>query len=443
MIEVLCLIAGLALGGTVAWLLAASRARGAAAIEAADLRTRLAVAESTLTDTRTQLAASQSSESTLRNEVAAVRESGVALQSRLDEAARNVEQQKALLAEAEKKFREVFVALSTDSLKSNSETFLKQADERVRPLRESLERYEKQIKDMEAARQSAYGGLREQVSKLTTSSDALHRQTISLASALRSPTTRGRWGEQMLQRVVEAAGMTPRVDFDTQADASTEAGRKRPDMIVHLPHGRDIIVDAKAPLAAYLDAMEIEDPAARAAKLTDHAAAVRGRIVELSRKDYAADLANTPEFVVMFLPGESFFSAALQHDPDLFTFAAERRVVLASPTTLLALLWAAAHGWQQQQMAVNAERIADAGRELFNRVFTFTEHLVRIGDSLGRTTDAYNKAVGSWESRVAPAGRALHELGATADELPSVDLLTTPLRALPPADEAPSARGVA
>lgn len=442
MTDILVFLAGLLLGGIAAWGWTVARMRAIATDDSIDLRTRLAAADATTAEARSQLSTAQATVTELRNAVETERRERAIAQTRLEEAARHVEEQRKLLDDAREKLRETFAAVSTESLKTSGETFLKQTDERVRPLREALERYEKQIKEMESARQTAYGGLREQVTKLATSSDSLNKQTGSLVTALRHPSARGRWGEMTLRRVVDVAGMTERVDFDEQADSTTEAGRQRPDLIVRLPGERVVVVDAKTPLDAYLDAMEFEDADARNAKLVEHARAVRKQVDSLSKKDYAANLKRdsqrTPEFVVMFLPGEAFFSAAVALDPDLIAYAAERQVVLASPTTLIALLRAVAYGWQQQSMAVNAERIAEAGRELFERVCKFTEHLNKIGMGLKKAGEAYNDAAGSWEARVAPSGRLLKELGAAADKdkLPELTPLAQSLRTLPPPDDA-------
>jgi DNA recombination protein RmuC len=349
--------------------------------------------------------------------------SRAAAQARMEEQSRNIEEQRRRLADDEKKLREVFTALAADSLKNSGDQFLKQAEERVKPLREALERYERHVKELEQARQTAYGGLREQLGKIETTHSKLQRETGSLVAALRSPQVRGQWGEMTLQRVVEVAGMSALCDFDVQSTADTDAGRQRPDLIVRLPGGRQVVVDAKAPLNSYLDAAAADDADVRRARLMDHARSVRKHVDALAARAYGASSAESAEFVVMYLPGEAFFSAAVMHDASLIDDAASRGVVLASPTTLIALLRAVAYGWQQHRMAQNAVRIAEAGRELFERVAKFAEHLERVGEGLNRAGEAYNAAVRSWQTRIAPSGRRLTELGAVPEnrELPSLE----------------------
>jgi DNA recombination protein RmuC len=247
-------------------------------------------------------------------------------------------------------------------------------------------------------------------------------------TALRVPQVRGRWGEITLQRVVEVAGLSQHCDFETQPSTLTDEGRRRPDMVVRLPGRRTIVVDAKTPLIDYLNAIEANDEEARQASLRRHAGMVRSHMQALSGKAYWSQLEATPDFVVMFLPGETFFSAALEQDRALIEDGIRHRVLLATPTTLIALLRSVAHSWQQREVTDNAEKIARSAREFFERVCVFAEHLGEIGRGMSRASEAYNKAARSWESRVLPAGRKLPELGAApADsevpELPAVEIL--------------------
>jgi len=253
---------------------------------------------------------------------------------------------------------------------------------------------------------------------------ALREETGRLVSALRAPQVRGRWGEIQLKRVVEMAGMVEHCDFYEQAHVETDDGRLRPDMVVHLPGQKKIVVDAKTPLMAYLEAIESKDDATREEKLLAHGAQVKKHIKQLATKSYWEQFDSTPEFVVLFLPGEVFFSAALNADPSLIEYGAEQRVIMATPTTFISLLRAVAYGWQQQHVAENAKEIAELGKELFRRIGTMAGHFEKVGKSLGQATDAYNKAVGSYEQRVFPAARRFQSLEAVSSEkeLPAVSL---------------------
>lgn len=354
------------------------------------------------------------------------------LESALGERGR-LEAERNSLAAAQESLRDSFKALAADALRDSNTQFLQQAktlleglvqrsqtdleDRRkaihnlVEPLQTTLTRMEGEIQGMEGKRQEAYVNLEKELARL-------QHETGSLTSALRRPQGRGRWGEITLRRVVEVAGMSDYCDFSEQKSLEASEGEegRRPDLVIHLPGRREIVVDSKTPLDAYLDAVETASESDRAAALKRHAAQVRKQMEQLSDKSYWSRLSTSPEFVVLFLPGESFFSAALEQDRTLIEDGIEKRVILATPTTLIALLKAVAYGWRQEQVAVNSQRISDLGKEMYDRVLTLTDHLRDLGAALGKATQSYNKAIGSYENRIVVSARRFKELGATASE---------------------------
>jgi DNA recombination protein RmuC len=326
-----------------------------------------------------------------------------------------------------------FAELSAKALAQNNTQFLELADARLKeaqqaatgdleqrkqaieqllsPLRDQLGKYEHGLRLLELERQKAYTGLSEQVRHLSDSQERLQGETRNLVTALRAPATRGRWGEMQLRRVVEMAGMLEHCDFDEQVSAQSEEGRLRPDMVVHLPGFRSVVVDAKVPLQAFLDAGEATDDDERRSHMASHARHLRSHVDALSKKAYWEQFATSPEFVVAFIPGDPLLAAAYEHDPSLFEHALANRVLLATPTSLIGLLHTVAASWQQESMAENAREVQRIGRELYKRLCAFGEHVARVGKGLAGAVEAYNKAVGSLERSVLPQARRFQDLG--------------------------------
>jgi DNA recombination protein RmuC len=388
-----------------------------------------------------------------------------ALQVALEHEQGRSEEKVALLEKTERELTERFDALAAAALRNNNESFLELAaaklgqkeqavEHLVAPLKESLQKVDGKLQELEVARKGAYSSLAEQVRQLGETQKELRSETGNLVSALRDrPNVRGRWGEIQLRRVVEMAGMLEHCDFETQHHVATDDGRIRPDLVVKMPGGGSVVVDAKVAGQAYIESLECKDDESRTLKLRDHARQVRDHVTKLGAKNYWSQFERTPDFVVLFLPGETFLSAALEQDPALIEESFNNRVLIATPTTLIALLRTVAYGWRQETIAESAKEVSELGRELYKRMATLTEHYAKVGKGLQSAVRAYNDSVGSFERSVLPGARKLkdHGITSTSDlaELREIELAvrtvktpelpTTVLRSAAPDAEADAA----
>lgn len=386
----------------------------------------------------TQLKHEKAAKQTLQEKVTELEKKLASETAHREEERKAACEKKVFFQEMEKKFENTFKGVASDALQNNNNNFLdlaktalgnfqkqaqndlQQRQEKisniVQPIEESLKGVSSKINEIEKSRMESSTGLKEQIKTLSQRSVDLQKETANLVTALRKPSVRGSWGELQLRRAVEFAGMLERCDFIEQEVGCDEEGRLRPDMVVNLPNGGRIIIDAKTPMESYLKVLETEEESEKIVHLKNHARQLRDRIKELSLKKYWQQFAPTPEFVVLFLPNEALFSAALEQDAELIDFGAQSKVILSTPTTLIALLRVVAHGWQQETIAEHARQISALGRELYERLGIFAGHFSTVGKSLDRAVEAYNKAVRSAESRVLITARKFKEMGSATEK---------------------------
>jgi len=451
-IDIIVFVAGFSAGGILLWVivrLAAQKEilnqtdeiRRSLSARVADLEGRARYAEGQMDQLKRQLEQEGSEITGLRKALDDERVQAVEAQARLDESARSIERQREVIELMKTEMTDTFRAQASAALESSNRSFLELASENlgrileqtkgrlgehqaglegtIRPLQETLKRYEDQLREMERVRAEQAGNLSRQIQALGAMNEALQRETASLSTALRKPQVSGSWGQMSLRRAAELAGMAPWCDFYEQVTVDTETGRLRPDMVVRLPNGRVIVVDAKAPVDAFLNALQASGEEDRKKAFAGYVTAVRAHMNGLGSKAYWDQFEESPELVVMYLPGETFFSAAIENDPGLIEDGSLRKVILATPTTLIALLKAVAYGWQQEQVATGAREINRLGREIYERFSVVADHIARAGANLSKAVEAHNDAVRSIETRLMPSFRRFKDLGvSTSRELP-------------------------
>ncbi len=427
------LLASTLIGGGLAWAFCSLIYRGRRLEALQAVATQLATRTVQLEDLRNQLADLHQAYDDLRKEFRLMEVAKVSAETKLLDSQHHLESQRAMLDEAKHTLSDTFRSLASEALAGNNQGFLALASEKfkalkdetatelnhrhtslealMRPLSESLRTYQQETKDLEDKRLREFSSVSEQLKHLATAQSTLQTETSKLVNALRSPHVRGRWGEIALRKTAELAGMSAYCDFHEQESVSTETGRLRPDMVVKLPAGRDVVVDSKVPLSAFLDSLEANTDESRDMALKRHAGHVKSHIRQLASKEYWDQFPSAPEFVVLFIPNDSFLAAAAEQDPSLIESALTQKVVIATPTTFIALLRAIAYGWRQEQVAEGAQRISQLGQELAERMGTMAEHFSKVGHALGRAVESYNATVTSLENRILPSARKFKQLG--------------------------------
>ncbi|WP_203472779.1 DNA recombination protein RmuC [Dissulfurispira thermophila] len=447
------LIIGLLIGGIVAWFIAKSRLKGEHSQQIyqihadysrqlTEIEGRAKGAEAVVNELRQQIQQKESDINQLRAELDSEKQQRIETATRLEEAQRNLDEQKALIELMKTELTDTFKAHASAALRSSNEDFLRLASEHlgkilsetkgklgehkealngtIKPLQEMLKRYEEQIQQIEKHRHESFGSLAQQIRSLSSMQEQLQKETSNLVTVLRRPKVSGSWGEIGLRRVAELAGMTAYCDFYEQESVSTDDRRLRPDMIVRLPNGREIVVDAKAPVDAYLNAVSASSEEERKKAIANYILQIRNHMNTLSSKAYWDQFKQSPEIVVMYLPGESFFSAALEHDHKLIEDGSAKKVIIATPTTFIALLKAIAYGWQQEQVTKSAQEISNLGKELYDRFSIVLDHFSKTGIAIKKAVESYNEGVRSMESRLIPSLRKFRELGVSSQkEMPS------------------------
>lgn len=460
--EIVFLVVGLAFGGIISWIITNSRLQMKYSSNLAEMQSvnlgkitelegRAKSAETLISELRQQIYQRENEINQIRSDLDKERQQRIEIATRLEDAQRSLEEQKTLIDVMKTELTDTFKAHASAALKSSNEDFLRLASEHlgkilaetkgklgehkesldgtIKPLQEMLKRYEEQIHQIEKHRHETFGSLIQQIRSLSSMQEQLQKETGNLVTVLRRPKVSGLWGEIGLKRVVELAGMTAYCDFYEQESIATETGRLRPDMIVRLPNGREIVVDAKAPVDAYLSAVSASSEEERKKAMSNYISQIRNHMTNLGSKTYWEQFEQSPEIVVMYLPGESFFSAALEHDHKLIEDGSSKKVILSTPTTFIALLKAIAYGWQQDQVARSAKQINNLGKDLYERFSIVLEHFTDIGTAIKKAVEAYNKGVNSMESRLIPSIRKFKELGVSSSkEIPVPQEISHPTK---------------
>lgn len=461
MAEWVALGVGLLIGAGLAWVISGARTKASLSLALREQEARTAAAEARVEEVRGQLKSARDDFEVLRERLRGAETAKVAAETRVVEIDKHLAEQKALLEDAKAKLSETFKSLAAEALAGNSTGFLTLAEEKfkalkdeaavdlearrkaieglVQPLAETLSAYQKEARELEDKRLRELSTVGEQLRAVAVAQTTLQGETAKLVNALKTPSVRGRWGEIALRKTAELAGMSPHCDFVEQESVTTEGGRLRPDMVVKLPAGREVVVDSKVPLGGFLEALEAKTDEEREAALAKHASQVNQHVAKLASKEYWEQFPAAPEFVVLFIPNDSFLAAAAEKDTTLVESALTRKVVIATPTTFIALLKAIAFGWRQELVAESAQRISALGQELSDRMGTLAEHFMKVGGALGKAVESYNAAVASLETRVLPSARKFRALGAGGrkeiDELDPIDQTPRALHAPDPEED--------